>query len=95
MRGRSGPPPTLRSVFPEIRLAIICPNGVVAAPTTPIAIAAGMSVTLFDAYAYDPAVVCGERRGRRDERVRREERIDVARRGIFIKSFYSFREEGR
>mmetsp|Transcript_13553 Transcript_13553/g.37134 ORF Transcript_13553/g.37134 Transcript_13553/m.37134 type:complete len:200 (-) Transcript_13553:48-647(-) len=54
---RSATPHHIRSVFPLTPFAIIWPNGVVAAPTAPVATAAGMSVTLFCMYAMLPAVV--------------------------------------
>ena len=53
----SAPPHHRRSVFPETLRASLWPMGVVHAPTAPMANAAGMSVTLFCVYAYDPAVV--------------------------------------
>ena len=54
---RSATPHHIRSVFPLTPFAIIWPNGVLAAPTAPVATAAGMSVTLFCMYAMLPAVV--------------------------------------
>mmetsp|Transcript_7154 Transcript_7154/g.29578 ORF Transcript_7154/g.29578 Transcript_7154/m.29578 type:complete len:276 (+) Transcript_7154:600-1427(+) len=54
---RSATPHQALSVFPLTPLAIIWPSGVVAAPTAPVATAAGMSVTLFWVYAMLPAAV--------------------------------------
>ena len=47
----SAPPHHRRSVFPLTPLAKRCAKGVVAAPTTPMATAAGMSVTFASVYA--------------------------------------------
>lgn len=53
----NAPPHHRLNVFPDTFRASRWPIGVVHAPTAPIANAAGMSVTLFCVYAYDPAVV--------------------------------------